>query len=89
MDDDQIPKSFADAVDSSLGQLFVISMYQARATLTLARAIEKDSSSSQELKAAAKESLAAIDVIIEKIESAVDDDAATSIRDLVGKTKDE
>lgn len=89
MDDDKKTKSFADAVGASLGQLFVISMYQARATLTLARAIEKDSSSSQELKSAAKDSLAAIDLIIEKIESAVDDDAATSIRDLVGKTKDE
>ncbi len=89
MDDDSKPASFSDAVGTTLGQLFVISMYQTRATLNLARAIEKDSSSSQELKAAAKDSLAVIDLIIAKIESAVDDDMVSSIRDFVGKTEDE
>ncbi|MBJ2241974.1 hypothetical protein [Pseudomonas sp. MF6768] len=89
MDDDSKPTSFTEAVGTTLGQLFVISMYQTRATLNLARAIEKDSSSSQELKSAAKDSLAVIDLIIEKIESAVDDDMVSSIRDFVGKTEDE
>lgn len=89
MDDEKKHLSFPESLGATLGQLFVISMYQTRATLNLARAIEKDSSSSPELKSAAKDSLAIIDLIIEKIESSVGDEAVNSIRDFVGRSEDE
>jgi hypothetical protein len=82
-------ESFADIIGSKLGQIIVISMYQARATLTLAKAIAEDPSTSPEVKAAAHDSLAVIDQMIDKLEETVGDEALKSIRDFVGKTDHE
>lgn len=91
MDDEEEKnkQSFLEQVGTTFGQLFVISMYQARATLNLAKAIEKDPSSAPELKSAAKDSLEVIDLLIEKLEEAVGDGTITSIKDFVGRAKDE
>ncbi|WP_092256565.1 hypothetical protein [Pseudomonas sp. NFACC13-1] len=88
MDDDKHSgKSLGEILGTKMGEILVISMYQARATLTLAKAIQEDSSTSPDVKAAAQESLAVIDQIIEKMEQFVGDDAMASIRPLVGKTE--
>jgi len=82
--------SIFEAIGTNFGKLFVLSMYQARATLTLAKAIENDPSSSTEMKHAAQESLIIIDTIIENLEEAVDSESAvSSIRQLMGKDQDE
>lgn len=92
MTEDEKPKdsTIFETIGANLGQLYVLSMYQARATLVLAKAIEKDPSTSSDLKEAAKESLELIDSMIEKLEKSVEDDASiSSIRDFVGRTQNE
>jgi hypothetical protein len=81
--------SFSEMIGAKLGEILVISVYQARATLTLAKAIEKDPSTSPEVKSAARDSLAVIDLMIEKLEESVGDEGLKSIRDFVGRSEDE
>ncbi|WP_236169844.1 hypothetical protein [Pseudomonas atacamensis] len=89
--DDEKEKNlpFSELIGAKLGEILVISMYQARATLTLAQAIAKDPSTSPDVKSAASDSLAVIDQLIIKLEQAVGDEALTLIRDFVGRTDHE
>lgn len=83
-------KSFADVIGETFGKVYVMSMYQARATITLANAIEKDSSTSTELKAAAAESLLVIDKIISLLEGTIKDESTSNlVKTFVGRGEDE
>lgn len=81
--------TLAEIIGAKLGQIIIISLYQARATLTLAQAIEKDPSVSSEVRSAAKDSLAAIDQVIDKLEEAIGDSEIKTIRGFVGRTEND
>ncbi|MEA3233874.1 hypothetical protein OP492_04315 [Pseudomonas mosselii] len=84
------PQSFSDVVGSTFGKVYIMSMYQARATITLANAIEKDPSTSPELKSAATESLQMIDKIIALLEESLEDESTTNlVRTFIGRGEDE
>ncbi|HGM5587090.1 TPA: hypothetical protein ACKP2Y_003455 [Pseudomonas putida] len=80
MDKDEKPSKAPDSddpVSNSLGTLYAVSVYQARATLTLAKALEADPATSSEVKEAAKTSLHIIDAIIQALEAAVGNEELT------------
>ncbi|WP_137971984.1 hypothetical protein [Pseudomonas sp. F(2018)] len=80
------PKDFVELIGQNIGQLFVISMFQARATLTLANAIKEDPAVSAETKEKAEESLQIIDKIIEQMETALPNlTTPVTIRELFGR----
>lgn len=82
--DNKNPNSFSDEVGKQLGKLFVLSMYQAKATVVLANAIKNDPTVSQKTKDKANETLEVIDKIIEHIESAMSDpEGSIPLRDFV------
>lgn len=71
-------------IGKQFGKLFVLSMYQAKATVLLANAIKNEPNVSQQTKDKADETLEVIDKIIEHIESAMSDpDGSIPLRDFV------
>lgn len=79
--------ALGEMLGKNFGQLFVISMFQARATLTLADAIKKDPAVTTETKQKAEETMAMIDKIIEQMESAMPDlGGPIKIKDFVGRS---
>ncbi|MNP58036.1 hypothetical protein D3C76_1529130 [compost metagenome] len=74
MDNDESSKKdpMSELISVNFGTLYAVAVYQARATMTLAKALENDPSVSTGVKEAAKTSLRIIEAIIASLETTVD-----------------